>query len=306
MVAELIGVTKTYGAVVAVRDVSLALEAGRVTAILGPNGAGKTTAVRLLMGLTRPSRGTTRLFGGEPLAAAARRRVGVMLQIAKVPETLTVREHVHLFCSYYPSPMTVAAALEAADLTPVADRRYGALSGGQRQRLQFALAICGNPDLLFLDEPTVGLDVESRRSFWAQIRQLAAQGRSIVLTTHYLEEADALADRIVMLRAGSIVADDTPQAIKSRVASRRVRCVTSLPAAAIETLAGVASVRRDGAATEILASNAEHVVRQLLGRDPDLSALEVAGAGLEEAFLNLTAAPATPAAAAVVSAGGVR
>jgi ABC-2 type transport system ATP-binding protein len=306
MVAELIGVTKTYGAVVAVRDVSLALEAGRVTAILGPNGAGKTTVVRLLMGLTRPSRGATRLFGGEPLAAAARRRVGVMLQIAKVPETLTVREHVHLFCSYYPSPMTVAAALEAADLTPVADRRYGALSGGQRQRLQFALAICGNPDLLFLDEPTVGLDVESRRSFWAHIRQLAAQGRSIVLTTHYLEEADALADRIVMLRAGSIVADDTPQAIKSRVASRRVRCVTSLPAAAIETLAGVASVRRDGAATEILASNAEHVVRQLLGCDPDLSALEVAGAGLEEAFLNLTAAPGTPAAAAVVSIGGVQ
>jgi ABC-2 type transport system ATP-binding protein len=305
MVAELAGVTKTYGSVVAVRDVSLSLEAGRVTAILGPNGAGKTTVVRLLMGLTRPSHGRARLFGLDPSSLAARRRVGVMLQIAKVPETLTVREHVHLFCSYYPSPMPVADALAAADLAAVAGRRYGALSGGQQQRLQFALAICGNPDLLFLDEPTVGLDVESRRAFWLQIRRLAAEGRSIVLTTHYLEEADALADRVVMMRAGSIVADDAPQAIKARVASRRVRCVTSLPAAAIEAIAGVASVRRDGASVEILSSDAERVLKQLFARDPGLSGLEVSGAGLEEAFLNLTSVP-TAGAPHVVAAGGSR
>jgi ABC-2 type transport system ATP-binding protein len=215
-----------------------------------------------------------------------------------------VREHVHLFCSYYPSPMPVADALAAADLGPVADRRYGALSGGQQQRLQFALAICGNPDLLFLDEPTVGLDVESRRAFWLQIRRLAAAGRSIVLTTHYLEEADALADRIVMLRAGAIVADDAPQAIKARVASRRVRCVTSLPAALLESFAGVARVRRDGAGVEIFSSNAEQVVKQLFARDPELSGLEVSGAGLEEAFLNLTSAAA--AAPDVVSVGAAR
>jgi ABC-2 type transport system ATP-binding protein len=208
---------------------------------------------------------------------------------------LTVREHVHLFSSYYPAPMTVAAALAAADLEAVADRKYGALSGGQRQRLQFALAICGNPDLLFLDEPTVGLDVESRRGFWQQVRRLASDGRSIVLTTHYLEEADALADRIVMLSGGTIVADGAPHQIKAGVASRRIRCVTSLAAAAIEAIEGVASVRRDGAVTEIMAHDAERAVRELLMRDPGLSGLEMSGAGLEEAFLTITGGARQPA-----------
>jgi ABC-2 type transport system ATP-binding protein len=195
-----------------------------------------------------------------------------------------------LFSSYYPSPLNVAAALAAADLTAVANRRYGALSGGQRQRLQFALAICGNPDLLFLDEPTVGLDVESRRGFWQQVRRLASDGRTIVLTTHYLEEADALADRIVMLSGGAIVADGAPHQIKAGVASRRIRSTTSLSAAAIEAIEGVASVRRDGAVTEVLAHDAERVVRQMLMCDPGLSGLEISGAGLEEAFLTLTSA----------------
>jgi ABC-2 type transport system ATP-binding protein len=249
------------------------------------------------------------LFGADPRTPSARRRTGVMLQIAKVPETLTVREHVHLFCSYYPAPMSVDAALTAADLTGVADRKYGTLSGGQRQRVQFALAICGNPDLLFLDEPTVGLDVESRRLFWQQVRRLASDGRSIVLTTHYLEEADALADRIVMLRAGVVVADGAPHQIKARVASRRIRCLTSLLPTAIEDLEGVSTVRRDGAATEIAAPDAERVVRQLLLSDPGLSGLEVSGAGLEEAFLTLTSDASRPdigEMCAHVLAGGVR
>jgi ABC-2 type transport system ATP-binding protein len=310
MIAELRGVTKTYGSVVALDDLTLELEAGRVTAILGPNGAGKTSAIKLLLGLARPTKGTVALFGTDPRSAAARRRTGVMLQIAKVPETLTVREHVRLFCSYYPAPMTADAALAAADLTGVASRRYGNLSGGQRQRVQFALAICGNPDLLFLDEPTVGLDVEARRGFWQQIRRLATAGRTIVLTTHYLEEADALADRVVMLSAGSIVADGAPHQIKARVASRRIRCVTSLTAAAIEALEGVSSVRRDGSATEIMTGDAEHVVRQLLLRDAGLSGLEMSGAGLEEAFLTLTSSQAGRAAQhderTMVGAGGVR
>ncbi len=310
MIAELRGVTKTYGSVVALDNVTLALEAGRVTAILGPNGAGKTSTIRLLLGLTRPTRGAVSLFGTDPRSPAARRRTGVMLQIAKVPETLTVREHVHLFSSYYPSPMTVDAALAAAELTGVADRKFGHLSGGQRQRVQFALAICGNPDLLFLDEPTVGLDVEARRGFWQQVHQLASAGRTIVLTTHYLEEADALADRVVMLSSGSIVADGAPHEIKARVASRRIRCVTVLPAAAIEALEGVSSVRRDGSATEIMTSDAERVVRQLLLRDPELSGLEMSGAGLEEAFLTLTTNQAVRPAAqderTMVGAGGAR
>jgi ABC-2 type transport system ATP-binding protein len=310
MIAELRGVTKTYGSIVALNDLTLGLEAGRVTAILGPNGAGKTTVIKLLLGLTRPTRGTVALFGTDPRSPAARRRTGVMLQIAKVPETLTVREHVDLFCSYYPSPMGVDNTLAAAELTGVADRKYGNLSGGQRQRVQFALAICGQPDLLFLDEPTVGLDVESRRGFWQQIRRLASSGRTIVLTTHYLEEADALADRVVMLSAGSIVADGAPHQIKARVASKRIRCVTALPAAAIEALEGVSSVRRDGSATEIMVSDAERVVRQLLSRDAGLSGLEMSGAGLEEAFLTLTSTPAVQSTnqqdTTMAGAGGVR
>jgi ABC-2 type transport system ATP-binding protein len=310
MIAELRGVTKTYGSVVALDNITLGLEAGRVTAILGPNGAGKTSAIRLLLGLTRPTKGTVALFGTDPCSPAARRRTGVMLQIAKVPETLTVREHVHLFSSYYPSPMTVGDALAAAELTTVADRRYGNLSGGQQQRVQFALAICGNPDLLFLDEPTVGLDVEARRGFWQQVRHLASAGRTIVLTTHYLEEADALADRVVMLSSGSIVADGAPHEIKACVASRRIRCVTTLPAAAIEAIEGVVGVRRDGSATEIMTRDVEGVVRQLLLRDPGLSGLEMSGAGLEEAFLALTAGQAARPAAqderTMVGAGGAR
>jgi ABC-2 type transport system ATP-binding protein len=301
-VAELNMVTKRYGAVTAVDGVTLGLEAGRVTALLGPNGAGKTTAVKLLLGLTQPTTGSATLFGLEPRSLAARRRTGVMLQISKVPDTLKVREHLHLFCSYYPSPMSVDAALAAAGLASVTDRKYGELSGGQKQRVLFALAICGNPDLLFLDEPTVGLDVESRRSFWQEVRRLAERGRTILLTTHYLEEADALADRIVVMNGGAIVADGAPHQVKAMAASRRVRCVTSLKADSVRAIASVQSVRHDGAALEILTNDAERLARDLFARDPALSGLEITGAGLEEAFLTLTSAGGTATAAA----GGVR
>jgi ABC-2 type transport system ATP-binding protein len=310
MIAELQRVTKRYGSVTALNDVTLRLAPGQVTALLGPNGAGKTSAVKLLLGLVRPTSGTVALFGSDPRALPARRRTGVMLQIAKVPETLTVREHVHLFCSYYPAPLTVDQALGAADLRDVADRRYGALSGGQKQRAQFALAICGNPELLFLDEPTVGMDVESRRAFWQQIRALAARGRSIVLTTHYLEEADALADRVVVLNGGAIVADGSPHQIKARAASRRIRCVTTLSTEAVQRFPHVHSVRRDGASIEILTSAAEHVTQALLAHDRELTGLEISGAGLEDAFLALTSGKAVSAASpqgdAVSMAGGVR
>ncbi len=198
-VASLTAVTHRYGTVEALSGVTFDLAPGQVTALLGPNGAGKTTVVRLLTGLSRPTTGQALLFGGDPQSASARRRLGVMLQIARVPETLTVREHITLFSSYYPAPLPLADILRLTGLESVADRRYGKLSGGQQQRTLFALAICGNPGLLFLDEPTVGMDVESRRQFWDTIRTLAAAGRSILLTTHYLEEADALATRIVVL-----------------------------------------------------------------------------------------------------------
>jgi ABC-2 type transport system ATP-binding protein len=287
-VATLEGVTKRYGPVVAVDRLSLTVRKGEVLAVLGPNGAGKTTTVSLLMGLTRPTEGRVALMGGSPLDPASRRRVGALLQVAHVPDTLRVAEQVELFASYYPSPMPVSAALAAAGLTGLERRLIGKLSGGQKQRVLFAMALVGNPDLLFLDEPTVGLDVESRRGFWAVIRQLVAAGRTVVLTTHYLEEADALADRIVVIDRGKVIAQGTPAEIKSRGASRRVRATTRLSDGELKALPGVTSLRRDGAAAELLTSSAEATVRELLSRDATVADLEVTGAALEDAFLALT------------------
>ncbi len=291
VVAELRGVRKHYGDVEALRGVDLKVRSGEVLALLGPNGAGKTTSVGLLLGLLKPTAGDVRLFGGDPQSTAAKVRVGAMLQISGVPATLKVREHLELFASYYPAPLPVARALEVAELVEVADRPYGKLSGGQKQRLHFALALVGNPDLLFLDEPTTGLDVSSRRAFWRQVRDFIGSGRTVVLTTHYLEEADALADRIVVVDHGTVIAEGTPAEIKSRTAGRRVHAVTGLEPELIRSLDGVVSVERNGAALEILTSRAEAVVLELLQRDPDLRDLEVGGAGLEDAFLALTNRP---------------
>ena len=287
-VAELTNVSKTYGEVQALRNVSFSVRAGEVVAVLGPNGAGKTTAVSLLLGLLRPTAGAARLFGADPQATETRTRVGAMLQISGVPETVKVREHIELFSSYYPKPLSLKETLQAADLVGLENRLYGKLSGGQKQRLHLALALCGDPDLLFLDEPTTGLDVETRRSLWEQVRGFIASGRTVVLTTHYLEEADALADRIIVINKGELIAEGTPAEIKSRTAGRRIRCVTRVSPDEVRGLAGVTSVTLEGAALEILATEAEPVVLALLQRDPGLRDLEVSGAGLEDAFLALT------------------
>jgi ABC-2 type transport system ATP-binding protein len=288
--AELRRAVKRYGPVTALSGVDLAVQPGEVVALLGPNGAGKTTAVQLLLGLVRPSEGEARLFGLDPRRADARMRVGAMLQISKVPETLKVKEHVHLISSYYPQPLPQAEVMAAAGLSGIENRLFGKLSGGQKQRVLFALALCGDPDLLFLDEPTVGLDVESRRAFWTVIEEKAAEGRSVLLTTHYLEEADALADRIVLISGGRIVAEGTPGEIKARAAGRKVRCRTVLSLEEVAALPGVRNARQDGELVELFAAEAERAVRELLIRDPLLSALEVRGADLEEAFLALTGA----------------
>jgi ABC-2 type transport system ATP-binding protein len=288
IVASLEGVSKNYEQIRALRGVDFEVHAGEVVALLGPNGAGKTTAVKLLLGLSQPTAGKVRVFGGDPTNPANRKRTGAMLQVGKVPETLRVREHIDLFSSYYRNPLPLAEVLAAAGLEKISDRKFGDLSGGQRQRVLFGLAICGNPDLLFLDEPTVGLDVESRRALWEEIRALVQRGKTVLLTTHYLEEADALADRIAVINQGSIVAEGTPAEIKAKTSGKRIRCVTSLSLAALRRIPGVVEVRENRDAVEISASLAEPVVRQLLAQDSTLSGLEVTSAGLEEAFLALT------------------
>jgi ABC-2 type transport system ATP-binding protein len=279
---------KRYGAVEALRGVDLAIARGELVALLGPNGAGKTTAVKLLLGLARPSAGEARVLGRDPRDAATRRGVGAMLQIAKVPETLTVREHLESFRSYYPRPLPLGRLVEIAGLQGLEKRKYGELSGGQQRRTLLALALCGDPELLLLDEPTVGLDVEARRALWKEIRQLVAAGRSVLLTTHYLEEADALADRVVVLVGGRVVADDTPAAIKARFAGRRVRCRTRLTAAELRALPGAQGAELDGGRAEIVCGAAEPVVAALLQRDPGIAELEVTSAALDDAFLALT------------------
>ncbi len=288
VIARLEGVSKRYGAVQALDGLDLEIRQGEALALLGPNGAGKTTSVALLLGLLRPDAGRVSLFGMDPSSPAARTRSGVMLQVSRLPEVITVREHLELFASYYPKPLAVDEVLVLAGLTGLSERRYGKLSGGQQQRLKFALALVGDPDVLFLDEPTVGLDVEARRDFWNVIRARVAGGTTVLLTTHYLEEADALADRIVVIDQGTVIASGSPAEIKSRTSGRRIRCVTRLSPETVATLPGVSGVSRHGAALEILASRAEPVVRSLLQDDPELSDLEVGGIGLEQAFLSLT------------------
>ncbi len=288
IVASLEAVNKNYGSIRALVDVNFRVHAGEIVALLGPNGAGKTTAVKLLLGLLQPNNGRVRVFGGDPTNPENRMRTGAMLQVGRVPETLRVSEHIDLFSSYYEKPLPVADVLAAAGLEKISDRKFGDLSGGQKQRVLFALAICGDPDLLFLDEPTVGLDVEARRMLWDEIRHLVSRGKTVVLTTHYLQEADALADRVAVINKGEIIAEGTPATIKAQTAGKKIRCITSLNIHALRQIPGVTEVNEDRDAVEIHTGIAEPVLRELLARDASLSGLEVTSAGLEEAFLALT------------------
>ena len=287
-VARTRSLTKTYGSVTALRNLDFELHRGELLALLGPNGAGKTTLVRMLLGLASPDSGSVTVFGADPRNEDMRYRVGAMLQVARVPETLKVREHIDLFSSYYPKPLPMAETLRIAGLEDLKNRRFGELSGGQRQRVLFGISICGDPDLLFLDEPTVGLDVEARRLMWTQIRNLVSRGKTVLLTTHYLNEADALADRILVLQHGSIVAEGTPYEIKSRAIGKQVRFSSQLALEEVRTIPGVLTATADRQKFELQVQAAEPVVRELLSRDSWLSDLEVTSAGLEEAFLALT------------------
>ena len=285
--AEMAGVRKRFGGVVALDGVDLEVRPGELLALLGPNGAGKTTSISLMLGLERPDAGTVRLLGGSPERIQTRRQVGVMMQEAALAPELRVREQIDLVASYYPHPLTPEAVMEMTYTSPLARRPYGKLSGGQKRQVQFGLALCGRPKLLFLDEPTVGLDVQSREMVWATLRDLVESGASIVLTTHYLEEAEALADRVVVLAKGHVIASGTVGEIRSLVVRKRIRCRTALLPEQVLRWPDVQSASVDHDALEISTTNAENVARLLLNADEDLQELEIERAGLAEAFTEL-------------------
>ena len=286
--AQLSGVSKRFGAVLALDGLDLEVRPGELLAVLGPNGAGKTTAISLMLGLRQPDRGSARLFGLSPLLVEARRQVGVMMQEVTLAADLRVREQIDMVSSYYPNPARPEVVMEMTHIAPLARRPYGKLSSGQKRQVQFAMAVCGRPRLLFLDEPTVGLDIQSRETMWATLRQLVGDGASIVLTTHYLEEAEALADRVVVLAKGRVVASGSVAEMRALVVRTRITCISALAVERVRTWPGVGSASRDRQRLEITATNAEAVVRQLLSDDEDVQELEVRRAGLAEVFTELT------------------
>jgi ABC-2 type transport system ATP-binding protein len=286
--AELSGVSKRFGRAVALDGLDLQVRRGELFAVLGPNGAGKTTAISLMLGLQQPDSGSVFLFGQSPLRAEFRWQVGVMMQEVHLAPELRVREQIDLAASYYPDPLTPDSAMEMTHTSPLANRPYGKLSGGQKRQAQFALAICGRPKLLFLDEPTVGLDIQGRELMWGVLRQLVKNGSSIVLTTHYLEEAEALADRVAVLARGRVMASGTVNEMRALVGRKRISCITTLAVEAVEIWPDVESVSRDQQRLHMVVKHAEVVVRRLLAADENLQELEVRRAGLAEAFTELT------------------
>lgn len=286
--ASLRNVHKKYGATIALQGLDLDVRRGELVAVLGPNGAGKSTTIALLLGLQRPDSGAAELFGLSPESLDARRHTGVMMQEVTLASELKVRELIDLTTSYYPAPMTPEVAMQVTRTTEFAERTYAKLSGGQKRQVQFAMAICGRPRLLFLDEPTVGLDVKAREVMWATIRELVRGGCSIVLTTHYLEEAESLADRVVVVAKGKVIASGTVNDMRSLVSRRRIRCTTRVPVAHIRSWPEVSSVVELDGRIEIATAAVEVVVRRLLHEDDALADLEIQRAGLSEAFTELT------------------
>jgi ABC-2 type transport system ATP-binding protein len=280
------------GPIHAVRGIDVSIAAGETAALLGPNGAGKSTTIDMLLGLAKPDAGTVSVFGRTPRDAVDNGLVGAMLQSGELIRDLTVREIIAMMASLYPDPMDVDEALELTRLKDTARQRTQKLSGGQTQRVRFAIALVSNPDLLVLDEPTVAMDVEARREFWVIMREFAARGRTVLFATHYLEEADANADRAILMAHGRIVADGATTEIKARVGRRTIRAtLPNVDPARLRALPGVASADRHGDAVILSCTDSDQAIRALLKNYPLARDMEITGGSLEEAFLELTGEP---------------
>jgi ABC-2 type transport system ATP-binding protein len=298
---RLTALRKSFGALTAVDGVDLDIRAGEVVALLGPNGAGKSTTIDLALGLARPTSGTAQLFGGPPRDAIRDGRVGAMLQGGALLPTLTVADSVALVAAAHRHPLSVAEALERARCTEIARQRVAKLSGGQLQRARFAVAVVSDPDLLFLDEPTAAMDVEARRTFWQSMREFTEAGRTVVFATHYLDEADEYADRIVMMARGRVVADGTPTEVKAVVSGRRIRATAAFAATtetqnALANLPGVRSADRRGDQLTLVSDDSDATLRALLAAHHDIHDIEVTAHTMDEAFLALTEARETEGA----------
>jgi len=286
---ELTGLTKSFGAVRAVRGIDLSIAPGETVALLGPNGAGKSTTIDMMLGLLPPDAGTAMLFGKPAKQAVADGRVSAMLQTGAVIRFLSVRELISMMASLYPNPLGVDEAMAIAGVRDLADKRTDKLSGGQTQRVRAAVALVANPDLLVLDEPTVAMDVEGRHQFWTFMREVAASGKTVVFATHYLEEADSYADRIVLMARGRIVADGPATEIKATVGLRTIRAtLPAAPLAELSRLPGVTAADSRGEAVILSCVDSDSAIRALLDRFPAARDIEISGAGLEAAFLALT------------------
>jgi ABC-2 type transport system ATP-binding protein len=279
---------KRFGQVKALDGLSLEVNRGEMLALLGPNGAGKSTAISLLLGLQSPDRGSAELFGAPPHSIDARRRIGVMMQEVALSPVMHPREMIRQVASYYPTPYSPAEVIKRLSLEKIADRQYGKLSGGQKRQVQFGMAVAGRAELLFLDEPSVGLDVQSRESLWKVLRDLLHEGVSIVLTTHYLEEAEALADRVAVVTHGRLVASGSVDEIRAHVTRKNILFRSSLKRDVITAWPEVQELRTDNGAYDITTRDAEAVLRRLLAADADVRDIEVKRAGLSEAFTEIT------------------
>jgi ABC-2 type transport system ATP-binding protein len=285
---RLAGVTKSYGPVRAVDGIDLTIGRGETVALLGPNGAGKSTTINMLLGLIPADQGSIEVFGATPAGAVGAGKVGAMLQESGFVTNATVRELIELARALYRDPLSTKEILATAELTEIAGRRLDKLSGGQAQRVRFAFALAGNPELLLLDEPTVGMDVESRQGFWASMRRFAATGRTVLFATHYLEEADDFADRVIVIAQGRVIADGTGEQIKKLAGGRTVSFQLTGDADGLADLAGVTSVQLRGERAVLASDDSDATVRALVLSGLSYRGLEVAGAGLEAAFLALT------------------